>query len=318
MSRHVNAFEEPILELEASIEALKAQPQSPKTQKEVHRLELKLEKLQRDIFSRLSDWQVCQVARHPDRPYTRDYIRALCTDFEELHGDRRFGDDPAILAGFGTCGDQVLCIIGHQKGRAMKQKLHRNFGMPRPEGYRKALRIMKLAEKFGRPIICFVDTPGAYPGIDAEERGQAEAIAHNLCVMSMLRVPVLVYVIGEGGSGGALALGVGDHICMLQYAIYSVISPEGCASILWKDATQMEQAAEALHLTASKLMKLGLVDSICEEPLGGAHRDHAAMIKNLSIHLDSWLQTCFQVSPDERLASRFQKFRDMGVYHEVG
>ena len=232
MSRNASAFEEPILELKAKIEGLKAQPQNPKVKKDIARFEQKLIKLQRDVFSRLSDWQRCVLARHPDRPHTRDYIEHLCDDFEELHGDRRYADDPAIMAGFGTRSDRVVCFVGHQKGRDIKAKLHRNFGMSRPEGFRKAIRVMKLAEKFSRPIVCLVDTPGAYPGIDAEERGQAEAIAHNLKTMAGLRVPILVYVIGAGGSGGALALGVGDHVGMLEHAIYSVISPEGCASIL--------------------------------------------------------------------------------------
>ena len=271
MSKDLNAIEAPIIELKAKLEGLKAQPPSSKRDKDIEKHEQKLTKLQRDIYSNLTEWQTCQVARHPKRPYTRDYLQHLCPDFEELHGDRRFADDPAIMAGFGTFEGRVICLVGHQKGRDIKQKLHRNFGMPRPEGYRKALRIMKLAEKFKRPIVCFIDTPGAYPGIDAEERGQAEAIALNLKEMATLEVPIIVYVIGEGGSGGALAIGVGDHVCILRNGIYSVISPEGCASILWKDAEQASQAAESLHLTSSRLKKLGPVDSICDEPPGGAH-----------------------------------------------
>jgi len=318
MSRDANGFEEPILELKGTIEGLRAQPSSPKVDREIKKLETRLAKLQRDIYANLSDWQRCLVARHPGRPYSRDYIEHLTEDFEELHGDRRFADDPAIMAGFGSLGDQILCFVGHQKGRDIKAKLYRNFGMPRPEGYRKAIRLMQLAEKFNRPIVCLIDTPGAYPGIDAEERGQAEAIAYNLKVMSTLRVPIMVYIIGEGGSGGALALGVGDHVCMLSNAIYSVISPEGCASILWKDAGQMQAAAESLYLTAPKLMKLGLIDSICEEPPGGAHGDRPAMFANLKTHLTTWLDECRGIGIDERLEQRYKKFRSMGIFSEVG
>ncbi|MCB1043496.1 MAG: acetyl-CoA carboxylase carboxyltransferase subunit alpha [Acidobacteria bacterium] len=318
MSRNAQAFEEPILEVQAALEGLKAQPENPRTTKEIQKLEQKLAKLQRDIYANLTDWQRCLVARHPNRPYTRDYVEQLFVDFEELHGDRRFADDPAIMAGFARFRGQTVAIIGHQKGRDMKAKLYRNFGMPRPEGYRKAMRIMQLAEKFRRPIICMIDTPGAYPGIDAEERGQAEAIAYNLWAMARLKVPIAVIVIGEGGSGGALALGVGDHIAMLENSVYSVISPEGCASILWKDASQMEQAAEALHLTSRKLLKLGLIDSIIEEPLGGAHQDPVEMAKRVGDHIAAWLQDSFGVSDSERVALRYQKFRAMGIYSEVG
>lgn len=318
MSRDPSSFEEPILELKAKLEGLKAQVPNSKTSKELEKMEQRLAKLQKDTFQNLSDWQRCIVARHPKRPYSRDYIEQLCEDFEEIHGDRRFADDPAIMAGFGTFEGQTVCIIGHQKGRDIKQKLHRNFGMPRPEGYRKALRVMKLAEKFNRPIICFIDTPGAYPGIDAEERGQAEAIALNLKEMAEIKVPILVYVIGEGGSGGALALGIGDHICMLENSIYSVISPEGCASILWKDAGQMAQAAEALHLTATKLQKLGLIDSICAEPPGGAHDDHITMATLLAEHLRARLNEQAPLSVEERLEQRYKKFRNMGIYSQAG
>ncbi len=311
-------FEAPILEIKAKIEGLKAQAPSPKVEKEIERLEQRRHKLQVEIFSNLTDWQRCLVARHAKRPYTRDYIDSLFEGFEEFHGDRRFADDPAIMAGFALFQGEPICLVGHQKGRDIKQKLHRNFGMPRPEGYRKALRIMKLAEKFKRPIVCFIDTPGAYPGIDAEERGQAEAIAYNLREMSMIEVPIFIYVIGEGGSGGALALGVGDHVCILENAIYSVISPEGCASILWKDAMQMAQAAEALHLTSRKLKKLGLVDSICEEPPGGAHDDPNTMFENLGNHLSGQLKAQQSVTVAERLESRYQKFRTMGLYSQVG
>ncbi len=318
MSRDPSAFEEPILEIKAKIEGLKAQVPSPKLEKEIERLEQKRAKLQKEIFDNLTDWQRCIVARHPRRPYSRDYIEFLFEDFEEIHGDRRYADDPAIMAGLTTFRGQAVCVIGQQKGRDMKQKLYRNFGMPKPEGYRKAIRVMKLAEKFGIPVITLVDTPGAYPGIDAEERGQAEAIAYNLREMAMLRVPILVYVIGEGGSGGALALGIGDHICILENAIYSVISPEGCASILWKDAAQMVHAAEALNLTSRKLLNLGLVDSICEEPLGGAHENPEQMCKNVGLHLAEQLKKQCALSVEERLEARYRKFRAMGKYTQAG
>lgn len=318
MSKDLSTIEAPIIELKAKLEGLKAQPPSSKRDREIEKQSQKLAKLQKDIYKNLTEWQICQVARHPKRPYTRDYIQYLCPDFEELHGDRRFADDAAIMAGFGTFNGEVVCLIGHQKGRDIKQKLHRNFGMPRPEGYRKALRIMKLAEKFNRPVICFIDTPGAYPGIDAEERGQAEAIALNLKEMAVLRVPIMVYVIGEGGSGGALAIGVGDHISLLQNAIYSVISPEGCASILWKDAEQAPKAAEALNLTAEKLKKLDLIDSICEEPLGGAHADPPLMMRHLAEHLQSQLDDLRKRDIDQLLDQRYRKFRNMGKYAQVG
>lgn len=318
MSRDHNSFEEPIQELKIKIEGLRAQLPSIKNEKEIAKLVAKLVKLKKDVFSNLTDWQHCLVARHPKRPYSRDYIEFLCDDFEECHGDRRFADDPAIMAGFGSFEGSPICIIGHQKGKDMKQKLLRNFGMPRPEGYRKALRVMKLAEKFKVPIVCLIDTPGAYPGIDAEERGQAEAIAFNLKEMALIKVPILIYVIGEGGSGGALALGVGDHICILEYAVYSVISPEGCASILWKDASQMAIAAEALHLTSNKLQKLGLVDSICPEPDGGAHDDPLLMCQNLRAHLHQQLEHQQSISVPERVEARYQKFRQMGKYSQVG
>lgn len=318
MSRDPNSFEEPILELKARIEVLRAQTGGKDDKGEIAALESKLLKLKKDIFGSLTDWQRCLVARHPKRPYTRDYIEALFDDFEELHGDRRFADDPAIMAGFGTFRGETLAVIGHQKGRDIKSKLHRNFGMPRPEGYRKALRVMKLAERFNRPVVCLIDTPGAYPGIDAEERGQGEAIAFNLKEMAVLKVPIFVFVIGEGGSGGALALGVGDHITILQNSIYSVISPEGCASILWKDAGQMAAAAEALNLTAPKLQKLGLVDTICEEPPGGAHDDPQTMFATLGEHLAGLLNEHKSIQTEDRLEARYQKFRAMGKYVQTG
>jgi len=318
MSRDPSSYEEPILELKARIEGLKAQPSVPKLEQEIRKMEQKLVKLQVEVYSGLTDWQRCLVARHPRRPYTRDYVENLFESFEELHGDRSFSDDPAIMAGFGSFRGQTVAVIGHQKGRDMKQKLHRNFGMPRPEGYRKALRIMKMAEKFSAPILCLIDTPGAYPGIDAEERGQGEAIAVNLKEMALLEVPVFVYVIGEGGSGGALALGIGDHICMLQNSIYSVISPEGCASILWKDASQMAIAAEALHLTAIKLKNLGLIDSILEEPPGGAHDDHQGTCARLADHFAQQLGIQQPLSVDERIEARYRKFRAMGSFNQAG
>ena len=318
MSRDPNAFEEPIIEIKAKIEGLKAQPPTARIEKEIEKLEAKKAKLQKDIFGNLTDWQRCMVARHPKRPYCRDYIEHLFEEFEEIHGDRRFADDPAIMAGFAMFKGKPICVVGQQKGRDMKQKLYRNFGMPRPEGYRKAIRVMKMAEKFKIPIICMIDTPGAYPGIDAEERGQAEAIAYNLREMALIEVPILVYVIGEGGSGGALALGIGDHICILENGIYSVISPEGCASILWKDASQMAQAAEALNITSGKLLKLGLVDSICPEPLGGAHENPAEMCASLGVHLEEQLAKQCALTVDERLEARYQKFRAMGIYAQAG
>ena len=318
MSRNSNGFEKPILELKATLEGLRAQPRTGLTDKEIQKLEKRLAKKQNEVYGGLTDWQRCLVARHPDRPYMREYLDHLIENFEEFHGDRVFSDDHAIMAGFGFFQGKPVCLVGHQKGRGLKQKLFRNFGMPRPDGYRKAIRIMKLAEKFNRPVICFIDTPGAFPGIEAEERGQAEAIANNLKQMARLKVPIMVLVIGEGGSGGALALGVGDEICILENSIYSVISPEGCASILWKDAGQMEQAAEALHLTAPKLMELKLVDRIIKEPPGGAHSDPTEMCRIVGEHMSEWLKTCHEKSRDELLRDRYQKFRAMGVYSQAG
>ena len=318
MTRDPNAFEEPVLEIKAKIEGLKAQLPSPAIEKEIDRLEARRRKLQKEIFGSLSDWQRCILARHPKRPYSRDYIEGIFDEFEEIHGDRRFADDPAIMAGFAVFQGQSVCVVGQQKGRDMKQKLYRNFGMPRPEGYRKAIRVMQMAEKFAMPIITFIDTPGAYPGIDAEERGQAEAIAYNLREMSLIETPILVYVIGEGGSGGALGIGIGDHICILENAIYSVISPEGCASILWKDANQMAAAADALHLTSSKLMQLELVDSVLEEPPGGAHDDPPLMIEKMRGHLAAQLKSQTELSVETRLEARYRKFRSMGIYTQAG
>jgi acetyl-CoA carboxylase carboxyl transferase subunit alpha len=276
-------FEQPIAELETKIEELSEVQNDPALDisEEIERLRKKSAALTKQIYGKLNAWQISQVARHPQRPYTLDYVKGLFTEFEELHGDRAFADDPAIVGGLARFQGEAVMVIGHQKGRDTKERQYRNFGMPRPEGYRKALRLMRLAEKFRIPVFTFIDTPGAYPGIDAEERGQSEAIARNLYVMAELKTPVICTVIGEGGSGGALAIGVGDALVMLQYATYSVISPEGCASILWKSADKASTAAEALGITAPKLKTLGLVDQVVAEPLGGAHRDPDAMIESL-------------------------------------
>ena len=270
-------FEQPIAELEAKIDELRyvQDDSAVDISEEIQRLQKKSQALTKEIYAKLTPWQVAQVARHPHRPYSLDYVNQMFTGFEELHGDRVFADDPSIVGGLARFDGQSVMVIGHQKGRDTKDKIYRNFGMPRPEGYRKALRLMRLAEKFGIPVMTFVDTPGAYPGIGAEERGQSEAIGRNLFAMSELRVPIICTIIGEGGSGGALAIAVGDTVMMLQYATYSVISPEGCASILWKTADKAPEAAEILGITAGRLKTLGLIDRIINEPLGGAHRDHA-------------------------------------------
>ncbi|GBC85390.1 Acetyl-coenzyme A carboxylase carboxyl transferase subunit alpha [bacterium HR11] len=311
----VPEFERPIAELLKEIDALEALASSdPKVRRKLDRLRKKLETYRRQIYSRLTPWEIVQVARHPQRPYTLDYIRLIFDDFIELHGDRRYGDDPAIVAGLAFLGDQPMAVVGHQKGRDMQEKLRRNFGMPHPEGYRKALRIMKLAEKFSRPVVTFVDTPGAYPGIGAEARGQAQAIAENLLEMSRLRVPVLVFIIGEGGSGGALGIAVGDRIYMLQYAIYSVISPEGCASILWRDAGKAREAAQALRLTARDLLELGVIDEVLEEPLGGAHADPEAMALRIKDAILRGLQELCGTPSEELVRRRYEKFRRMGVF----
>ena len=273
-------FEQPIAELEAKIDELRyvQEDSALDISEEINRLQKKSNTLTKDIYAKLSPWQISQVARHPQRPYTLDYIQNIFSDFQELHGDRHFADDASIVGGLARFGGQSVMVIGHQKGRDTKEKLLRNFGMPRPEGYRKALRLMRTAEKFGIPVMTFVDTPGAYPGVGAEERGQSEAIGRNLYVMAELRVPVVVTIIGEGGSGGALAIAVGDVVLMLQYSTYSVISPEGCASILWKSAEKAPEAAETLGITANRLKTLGLIDKIVSEPLGGAHRDPNACV----------------------------------------
>ncbi len=302
-------LEKPILELEAEIRALDMDP-AQSSQKE--KLEKKLKKMKAETFSNLTDWQRAQLARHPKRPYTLDYIERICDRFNEIHGDRNFGDDAAIVGGLGWIDGNPVMIIGQQKGRDTKQKILRNFGMPKPEGYRKALRFMHLAEKFQRPILCLIDTPGAYPGVDAEERGQAEAIARNLREMAKLRVPVVAVVIGEGGSGGALALGVADRVFMLENAIYSVISPEGCASILWKDPAMAPQAASALKLTAPALIDLGVIDGIIPEPLGGAHGDWDGAAMALKDAVGQAFAELSELTPEDLVEARYQKFASMG------
>ncbi|HEY3175746.1 MAG TPA: acetyl-CoA carboxylase carboxyltransferase subunit alpha [Candidatus Polarisedimenticolia bacterium] len=313
-----DAFEAPIVELERRIEELSAFPASRDTQAEIDRIKVRLTGLRQEIFSRLSPWQKTLVARHAQRPYTLDYIRYLVEDFVEVHGDRKFKEDPAVVAGFGFFNGMAVCVIGHQKGRDTKEKLFRNFGMSRPEGYRKTLRVMKLAEKFGRPILTFIDTPGAYPGIGAEERGQAEAIAVCLREMACLRVPFIATITGEGGSGGALALGMGDVVNILEHAIYSVISPEGCAAILWKDQEKWKkEAARALKLTAQDLKGLGLVDEIIPEVPGGAHTDHQVTARIVGECLERQLATLVALDPEELLDRRIGKFRRMGSYLEL-
>ena len=312
-------FEKPIEEIELRIEELRfAQDDSAvELSDEINKLSKKSQGLTKDIYARLNAWQISQVARHPLRPYTLDYINAIFSGFEELHGDRTFGDDPAIIGGMARFNEQNVVVIGHQKGRDTKDKLYRNFGMPKPEGYRKALRLMKLAEKFGLPVFTFIDTPGAYPGVEAEERGQSEAIGRNLYAMAELKTPIICSVIGEGGSGGALAIAVGDVTLMLQYSTYSVISPEGCAAILWKSADKAPEAAETLGITATRLKALGLIDKIVTEPLGGAHRDPDAMMQHMKKALaDTW-RSLRDKSMDELLAARFEKLVNYGKFKEA-
>ncbi len=309
-------FEEPILRLRQRIEELSALPDDAAHRKEIERLREKVERVSREIYASLTPWQKTLVARHPARPYTLDYIQTLLTDFVELHGDRKFADDPAIVAGLGHFRGRPVAVVGHQKGRDTKEKVRRNFGMPRPEGFRKALRVMRLADKFDRPILSFVDTAGAYPGIDAEERGQAEAIAVNLRAMAGFRVPIIVVVTGEGGSGGALALGVGDRVLMMEHATYSVISPEGCAAILWKDASRKKEAAEALRLTAVDLKGFGVIDEIIPEPPGGAHADPAGAAAAVGEAVERHLREVADLTSEERRERRYRKFRAMGR-HEV-
>ena len=312
-------FEQPIAELEAKIEELRfVQDDSAlDISEEIRRLQKKSQTLTRDIYAKLNAWQVSQVARHPQRPYTLDYVQGLFTGFSELHGDRAYADDPAIVGGIARFNGEPVMVIGHQKGRDTKEKIARNFGMPRPEGYRKALRLMRLAEKFRLPIFTFIDTPGAYPGIGAEERGQSEAIARNLYVMAELQTPIICTIVGEGGSGGALAIGVGDRTLILQYSTYSVISPEGCASILWKSADKASVAAETLGITADRLKANGLVDRIIEEPLGGAQRDWDAMFQNMRRALTDTLSELRTPSLDALLTARYQRLRAYGSFKEV-
>ena len=312
-------FEQPIAELEAKIEELRSVQgdSAPNSSEEVAQLQKKSQALTKEIYGKLTAWQIAQVARHPQRPYTLDYVNHLFTGFEELHGDRVYADDTAIVGGLARFNGETCVVIGHQKGRDTKEKIFRNFGMPKPEGYRKALRLMRLAERFGVPVFTFVDTPGAYPGVGAEERGQSEAIGRNLFAMAELRVPIICTIIGEGGSGGALAIAVGDAVIILQYATYSVISPEGCASILWKSADYAAEAAETLGITATRLKALGLIDRIVSEPLGGAHRDHDATLQALKKALhDSWRQ--LKDTPlDKLLERRFAKLIGYGKFKEV-
>jgi acetyl-CoA carboxylase carboxyl transferase subunit alpha len=305
-------FEAPLLDLQKRIDALAAFPGDEAKEKEAKRLRAELDEKRRDVFARLTPWQKTLVARHPNRPYTLDYVQALFTEWTEVHGDRRYADDPALVCGFALYKDRPVAVIGHQKGRDTKQKIYRNFGMPKPEGYRKALRVMQMAQKFSRPILTLVDTPGAYPGVDAEERGQAEAIAYNLREMAGLRTPIVVTITGEGGSGGALAIAVGDRVNMLEHAVYSVISPEGCASILWRDAGRAEEAATAMKITAADLKQLGLVDEIVPEPPGGGHVAPEILFKNLDAVLSAQLRELTASSPEALLEARYQKFRSMG------
>jgi acetyl-CoA carboxylase carboxyl transferase subunit alpha len=312
-------FEQSVSDLENKIEQLRyAQDDSAvDISTEINQLQKKSQTLTKDIYAKLTPWQISQVSRHPQRPYTLDYIEHLFTDFEELHGDRSYADDAAIVAGLARFNGQSVMVIGHQKGRDTKERQYRNFGMPRPEGYRKAMRMMRLAEKFGIPIMTFIDTPGAYPGVGAEERGQSEAIGKNLYVMAELRVPVICTIIGEGGSGGALAIAVGDTMLMLQYATYSVISPEGCASILWKSADKAPDAAETLGITATRLKALGLVDKIISEPLGGAHRDYPAMMQTLKKALHDSLKQVQSQTMEQMLQARFSRLMSYGKFKEV-
>ncbi len=311
-------FEQPIAELEGKIDELRSMREDSKLDisEEIGRLEEKNQSLTKEIYANLTAWQISQVARHPQRPYTLDYIQGLFTDFEELHGDRAYADDAAIVGGLARFEGEPVMVIGHQKGRDVKERQRRNFGMPRPEGYRKALRLYRLAEKFGIPIVTLIDTPGAYPGIGAEERGQSEAIARNLYVMAELKTPIIGVIIGEGGSGGALALGVVDHLMMLQYSTYSVISPEGCASILWKSADKASVAAETLAITSSRLKGFGLIDRIVNEPLGGAHRSPDDMMQNIRVVLKDELARLKAKNIESLLSARLDRLMSYGKYKE--
>ena len=309
-------FDEPLIEIRRRIEELEGYPAGSGQERELERLRATLKKSTAEVYGNLNRWQKTLVARHADRPYTLDYVHYLMTDWVEVHGDRAFGDDPAIVAGFASFAGRSVAVIGHEKGRDTKERIRRNFGQPRPEGYRKALRVMRLAEKFGLPVLTFIDTAGAWPGIDAEERGQAEAVARNLIEMAGLEVPIVVTVTGEGGSGGALALGVGDRVLVLEYGTYSVISPEGCAAILWKDQDKKAEAAEAMKLTAPDLLELGVVDEIIPEPPGGAHTDPPETCRRVGERLQAALVELSRLRPDELVAQRYQRFRSLGVYDE--
>lgn len=314
MSNTENEFEQPLVELRKRIEELEGYPAGSGHESELERLHSALRKTTREVFSKLTPWQKTLLARHFDRPHTLDYVDSLMTDFVEVHGDRAFADDPAIVAGLATFRGKSVAVIGHQKGRGTSERIRRNFGQPRPEGYRKALRLFRLAEKFRLPILAFIDTAGAYPGIEAEERGQAEAIARNLIEMTTLKTPIVVTVTGEGGSGGALALGVGDRVFMLEHSIYSVISPEGCAAILWKDQNKKSEAAAALRLTAQHLFQLGVVDGIIEEPLGGAHVDPESTCRSVGEKIHSALLELEGLALPHLLEQRYRKFRALGSF----
>jgi len=310
-------FEQPLLDLENRIAALQAEDNVAKVREEITRLEERLTRLRQRTYASLTAWQRTQLARHPKRPHTRDFIKLLFDDFVELHGDRVFGDDAAIVGGLARFEEQGVVVIGHQKGRDTREKIARNFGMPHPEGYRKALRLMHMAQKFGKPVVTFIDTPGAYPGLGAEERGQAEAIARNLREMAALRTPILSIVTGEGGSGGALAIGMGNRVLMLEYAVYSVISPEGCAAILWGDASKASEAAESMRITAPDLLRLGVIDGIVPEPVGGAHRDWDRAAASLRAVLREQLAELKGKSRETLIAERYDKFRRMGAFEEA-
>ena len=317
MAVEENDFEQPLRDLEKKIEGLSGVPGGDDRPEEISRLNRRLESLRQEIYGRLTPWQSTLVARHPKRPYTLDYINLLFTDFVEMHGDRKYSDDPAIVAGFACFKNIPVAVIGHQKGRDTREKVKRNFGMPRPEGYRKAMRIMEMAEKFQRPLFTFIDTPGAYPGKGAEERGQAEAIASSLRLMSRLKIPVIVTVTGEGGSGGALAIAVGDRILMLEHAVYSVISPEGCAAILWSDQTRAKEAARSMRIMAPDLKDMGVIDEIVPEPSGGAQTDHSRQAALLDDFLIPKLDELRSLSPSDLIEGRYQKFRRMGTFGQT-
>lgn len=316
MANTILEFERPVIDLEQKIDEMRKMSDSLDISAEINKLELKINDLRKNIFDNLTPWQIVQLARHPERPYTLDYIYLMTENFVELHGDRKFKDDKAVVGGFANIGDYSVMLIGQQKGRDTKSNLYRNFGMMNPEGYRKALRLMKLAEKFGKPVITLIDTPGAYPGIEAEERGQAEAIARNLLEMSRLKVPIIVAIIGEGASGGALGIGIGDRVLMLKYCWYSVISPESCSSILWRSWDFKEQAAEALKLTANDLIKIGIINRIVDEPTGGAHRNHQQAANILKEALIEELGNVTKIKKDKLLDNRIKKFQEMGFWKD--